>query len=108
MPHTEIVAPSRGVIPARVCTRRPVYAPRRPEWGSVLMKVIRRLVRHGNSSHVSLPPRVLEFLGWRPGDPLCVEITMRKTIEIRPPDVSDLRATTQPMTLDDSLPVAAK
>ena len=68
------------------------------------MKVLRRLVRNGSSTHVSIPPRVMDFLRWRLGDPLVVEVTERMTLEIRPPRIDDLRTPGQPMVLDARLP----
>ncbi len=68
------------------------------------MKSLRRIVRNGNSSHVSIPRDVLEYLRWRAGDPLIVEVTERMTLEVRPPNVTDLRSPGLPMTLEGAAP----
>jgi antitoxin component of MazEF toxin-antitoxin module len=57
------------------------------------MKTIRRLVRNGNSTQVTIEQRFLEFLRWRQGDYVVVELTERNTLEVRPAMGSDLRAT---------------
>ncbi len=85
-----------------------VYAPGGPEWGYCSMKVIRRLARHGNSTHVCIPPQFTDFLRWRAGDGLVVEVTGRGTLEVRIPDERDLRAPMQAMTLNATVPELTK
>jgi antitoxin component of MazEF toxin-antitoxin module len=50
-----------------------------------------KLVRNGNSTHVALTKRVLEFLGWRCGDPVVVEVCVDRTVRVRRPTMDDLR-----------------
>jgi len=70
------------------------------------MKELRRIVRNGNSTQVSIPRRMLEYLGWRPGEPIVIELTECGSIEIRRPVISDLRSPAKGMNLDNILPGA--
>lgn len=65
------------------------------------MKELRRIVRNGNSTQVSIPRRMLEYLGWRAGEPIVIELTECQTIEIRRPVISDLRSPAQGLNLDN-------
>jgi antitoxin component of MazEF toxin-antitoxin module len=65
------------------------------------VKVLRQLVRNGNSTQVSIPQRMLDVLRWRKGDGMILELTERNTVEVRPATAADLRTTRlHPMTLD--------
>jgi antitoxin component of MazEF toxin-antitoxin module len=64
------------------------------------MKFLRRIVRNGNSSQVSIPRNLMDYLRWREGDPIIVELTEDMAILVRTPNVTDLRSTPMPMTLD--------
>lgn len=72
------------------------------------MKVIRRLSKRGHSVHLSLPPQMLNFLRWRCGDGVVVEVTSRRTLEVRLPEEMDLRAPMFPMTIDSREPELVK
>ena len=73
------------------------------------MKFIRRLVRHGNSSHVSIPPQVIDHLRWRAGDGMAVIVTEHGTLEIRRAVAADLQnAQIPPMTMDMAVPGAGR
>lgn len=54
------------------------------------MKYQNKLVRNGNSTGVSIPRRMLEWLQWTPGQPIIVEANMDKTVTIRLPRIEDL------------------
>jgi antitoxin component of MazEF toxin-antitoxin module len=60
------------------------------------MKVIRRLTRRGHSSHVSIPPQMMEYLRWRITDGVVVEVTDDDEIRIRRVRPSDLGSTSMP------------
>lgn len=71
------------------------------------MKFLRQLSKHGNSYHVSMPPQVIDFLRWRRGDPLLVEVRDRRELIIRLPSTADdLRAPTPSLNIDTTLPEA--
>lgn len=64
------------------------------------MKRFGRLVRSGNSTQVTIPTDVLRHLGWRPGAPIILELTERNSLEVRLPELADMRTPGQPMVLD--------
>ncbi len=71
------------------------------------MKNIRRLIRNGNSTQVTIEARLLEFLRWRAGDYVTVELTERGTLEVRPATTVDMRAEAprrpmQPVLVEDA------
>jgi antitoxin component of MazEF toxin-antitoxin module len=68
------------------------------------MKVIRRLSRHGGANHVCIPPAMSDFLRWRVGDALVVEVRDRNEILIRLPGLDDLKTQIPTMTIDATLP----
>lgn len=68
----------------------------------------RNLVRNGNSTHVAIPPRVLEYLRWRAGDTLVVEVVDTDKLVIRMARVEDLRAPRLPEQIDANLQAVAK
>ena len=72
------------------------------------MRYIRRLVRNGNSLHVSMHPRMVDWLQWRPGDQFVVEATLDREVRIRRVRPEDLAAPIQPLTLDAAVPGAGK
>lgn len=72
------------------------------------MKVIRRITKRGCSAHISLPPQMLNFLRWNYGDGVVIEVTSRRTLEIRLPEDIDLRAPMMPMTIDNRVPEPAR
>ncbi len=53
------------------------------------MRGIQKLVRNGNSTHVCIPAAVLEWLGWRAGEPIWFETREDESIVIRKPRESD-------------------
>jgi antitoxin component of MazEF toxin-antitoxin module len=63
------------------------------------MKFLRRLVRNGHSTQLTLPVALLEHLQWRPGFPVVVELTPAGTLEVRLPTLMDLRAPMDPMEI---------
>ena len=68
------------------------------------MRFVRRLVRNGNSMHVSLDPRLIAWLQWSPQQELIVEATLDREVRIRPRRVEDPTAPGIPMTLDLTVP----
>jgi len=70
------------------------------------MKTLRRLVRNGNSTQVTIEQRFLDFLRWRQGDYMIVELTERNTLEVRPAMGADLRSTS-PKAAENTLPLEA-
>lgn len=52
----------------------------------------RLIVRNGHSTHVSLPPKMLEYLRWRPGDFVVLEVIDVNKLVVRQATLSDLRA----------------
>jgi len=72
------------------------------------MKFTRRLVRHGNSLHVSLHPNMIQWLQWHAGQPLVIEATIDREVRIRLPRADDLEAPIQPMTLDLATPGSSR
>jgi antitoxin component of MazEF toxin-antitoxin module len=48
-----------------------------------------RLVRNGNSTHVSIPKPVLEWLGWNPGELVWFEVREDRSITYRRPRTED-------------------
>jgi antitoxin component of MazEF toxin-antitoxin module len=69
------------------------------------MKFQRRLAKHGSSQHVSIPPQVIDFLRWRSGDGLILEVRDRRELIIHLPfTTDDLRAPAHAMTIDATLP----
>lgn len=72
------------------------------------MKFIRKLAKHGKSQHVSIPPQVIDFLRWRSGEPLLLEVRDRRSLTIRlPMEGGDLQASMPPMTIDTTEPKPA-
>lgn len=60
------------------------------------MKYQNKLVRNGNSTGVSLPKRMLEWLQWRAGEPVIVQANMDRTVTIRLPTIDDLNTAAAP------------
>jgi len=56
------------------------------------MKKIVRLTRNGHATHVNIPRQLLDFMRWRAGDYIVVELTERNTLEVRQASGVDLRA----------------
>ena len=81
-----------------------VYAPGAGEWGFPRMRFLRRLVRHGNSMHVSFPPQLINWLQWDSRRGLIVEATLDREVRVRLARPEDLDAAQMPMTLDNSTP----
>ncbi|MGH9411322.1 MAG: hypothetical protein ACRD1V_17950 [Vicinamibacterales bacterium] len=65
------------------------------------MRELRRISRHGNSLHVSMAPRMIDYLRLRPGDLVVVEVTLRGTLEIRRAVPEDMNALTYSGPLPD-------
>lgn len=55
------------------------------------MRQTLKITRNGNASTVTIPRRMLDFLRWRAGDTVTVELTVRRTIEVRETTMLDLR-----------------
>lgn len=73
------------------------------------MKRLQKLVRNGNSTQVTLPPQMMNFLSWLPGQEIIVELTDHGFVIIRKPSPSDF--TTRPngaVTLDATLPAVPR
>jgi antitoxin component of MazEF toxin-antitoxin module len=71
------------------------------------MLLIRRLTRKGNSFHVSMPTAVIDFMRWRIGDGIALEVTDSDRIVLRRVKASDmLVATVPPMNMDLTAPGA--
>lgn len=69
------------------------------------MKVLRKLAKHGNAHHVAIPPQAIDFLRWRSGDQLVVEVRDRRELIVHLPfTADDLRAPGPSSTIDASLP----
>lgn len=86
----------------RACTRDAAGTPRGRGWGCVVVPVIRKLTRRGNSAHVSIPPQVIDHLRWRVTDAIVLEVTKRGTIELRRVCAADLDvADVPPMELSN-------
>jgi bifunctional DNA-binding transcriptional regulator/antitoxin component of YhaV-PrlF toxin-antitoxin module len=41
-----------------------------------------KLMRHGNSFHLTVPPPIRKFLGWEHGDELMLLVTESKTLRV--------------------------
>lgn len=72
------------------------------------MRFLRRLVRHGNSMHVSFPPEMIRWLQWNPQQGLVVEAQLDRTVVVRPARPDDMSVPQQPMTLDTVIPGAPR
>lgn len=64
---------------------------------------MRRIVRNGNSTHVSLPQQLLDRLRWRPGDVVIVEEVDVDRISVRRARVGDLMAPGLPLEVKSPL-----
>jgi antitoxin component of MazEF toxin-antitoxin module len=70
------------------------------------MLVIRRLTRKGHSAHVSLPTAILEFLRWRIGDAIAIEVVDSDRVVLRRMKASDgMTASVPPLNMDLFAPV---
>jgi antitoxin component of MazEF toxin-antitoxin module len=67
-----------------------------------------RLVRNGNSTQVTVPARALEWLQWRAGDPIVVELQVDRTLLVRRPTADDLRVASAPGVTIGLLPEAGR
>ena len=69
------------------------------------MRVLQKLVRCGNATHVSVPRPMLTWLGWLPGERVIVELLEDKTVRLRmpAPDEFAMRGL-RPVALDDTMP----
>lgn len=63
------------------------------------MKHLRKLVRNGHSTQLTIPIGMLDHLRWRAGEPIVLELTAADTIEVRRPTIADLRGSSDPMEL---------
>lgn len=54
------------------------------------MILVRKLAKHGNSLHVSLPKELLQVLRWRGGDKIAVELTPDLELLVRRTKGSDV------------------
>jgi antitoxin component of MazEF toxin-antitoxin module len=71
------------------------------------MRRLQKLVRCGNSTHVTLSPQMTTWLGWLPGESVIVELTENKTVVIRRPSADDFAPKRMvAVLLDGSMPVA--
>lgn len=65
------------------------------------MILVRKLSKHGNSLHISLPKELLAALRWRGGDKIAVELTPDRELLVRQTRGSDvLNADIPSMQLD--------
>lgn len=53
------------------------------------MKFLRKLAHRGESDHVAIPPQVIDFLRWRRGDMLVLEVLDRNQLIVRLPSTAD-------------------
>jgi len=72
------------------------------------MKISIKLTRNGNATYAVIPRRVLDFMRWRAGDPMILEVTAGNAVTVRPPTVMDLRTAGTIGVIDGSLPEAGK
>lgn len=78
------------------------YARRAGEWGHLAMIIVRKLAKHGNCLHISLPKELLAALRWRGGDKIAVELTPDRELLVRLTRGSDvLNADIPSMRLDN-------
>jgi antitoxin component of MazEF toxin-antitoxin module len=54
------------------------------------MKYQNKLVRNGNSTHVAIPKKLLDWLQWNCGQSVIVEANLDRSLTIRRPTVDDL------------------
>lgn len=66
------------------------------EWGRARVKYSNKLVRNGNSTQVTIPSRAIEWLQWRAGDPVILEVNADHSITVRQPREDDLRVAPAP------------
>lgn len=72
------------------------------------MKTRQRIVKNGNAAHVAIPKRLMEYLRWRTGQAIIVELTPMNTIELRVPTLADNATPGPPQLLDATLPGVAR
>jgi antitoxin component of MazEF toxin-antitoxin module len=65
-----------------------------------VLKITRKIVSNGNSSHVSLSPQILDFLRWRAGDTVVIEAIDVDKIIVRPARLEDLRSPRLPLPVN--------
>lgn len=70
------------------------------------MKMLRKLSRHGNANHFSVPLRYTDWLGWRVGESFILEVTLDRTIVIRRVTPADVSADSTSYELDRRAPGA--
>lgn len=56
------------------------------------MKTLVKLSRNGHATQITITRRLMDFMRWRAGDYVTVELTERGTLEVRLATVVDLRA----------------
>jgi antitoxin component of MazEF toxin-antitoxin module len=72
------------------------------------MKFIRRLTRHGHSTHVSIPPQLIDYLRLQNGDMIVVETTESFELRVRRAAPEDLTAQRSPLRIVPPVPEAAR
>jgi antitoxin component of MazEF toxin-antitoxin module len=72
------------------------------------MKFLRRLSRHGHSTHVSIPPQLIDYLRLQNGDLIIVEPTEGFELRIRRAAPEDLTAQRSPLALAAAAAGAAR
>ena len=71
------------------------------------MRVLQKLVRCGNATHVSVPRPMMLYLGWLPGHRVIVELLEDKSIRLRMPSADEFAMQgMKPVQLDDTMPVS--
>lgn len=67
------------------------------------MRAMQKLIRHGNSTGISIPRVILVNLGWLPGQAILVEEMEDKSLRVRQPRASDFGPMAMPNVHDDTL-----
>lgn len=67
-----------------------------------------KLTRNGNATTVCIPVKYLEFLRWRAGDQIIIEITDSDRLVVRRPRAADLNVSGSIGVIDGRFPEAAR
>lgn len=65
------------------------------------MRKLTKISQHGNSATITLPRALLSHLRWSTGHYVILELTERRTIEVRPPTEADISALQAPPRLPE-------
>jgi antitoxin component of MazEF toxin-antitoxin module len=67
-----------------------------------------KLTRNGNATTVCIPRRMLDFLRWRAGDQIVIELKSIDEITVRRPRATDLNVPGTLGVIENALPVVSK